>query len=543
MKVSVSRTATASVALGVALAVTASGAASAADRVGNPAGWTSVPAAGKAPGVAVPNRLSPQLTERVAAQGSMALDGGTSELPYYGYNGNGPLVPAPGTTVEASKTEPDKNTYLVVPGQTGADPSYRYGKRFLFQGHETGTRGYLTRINLDADPAHRVTLMASTYADGSVLPTWDGSTWNPFAHRLLLTAEGGSLGGVSQATLTYPSTVEPLTAAFGRAGYEGVQNDKDGNVWLADDTGGTTVPTSTRVPNSYIFRFVPADRTDLAKGGKLQALQVISDVTKTPITYGPVDAANPTGKAFSQDVKNLHTYGQTSKTTWVTVHDTSVDTSGAAFNANLAARAAGATPFKRPENGVFRPGSNFGEFYFTETGDTNAASTANTGFGGYGAVFKLTQPSPSANNGTLTMLYAGDKEHTGLDNITFLSNHQVAVVEDAGDTLHTQRGTLDSAYVLDTRADYGTGLVPTRFIAEGRDPSATIDSGLAGTPGFQNEGDNEITGIHASDGDPTARGILGAKEPELFESGWRLFWTQQHGDNITWEITPSGRKS
>ncbi len=54
--------------------------------------------------------------------------------------------------------------------------------------------------------------------------------------------------------------------------------------------------------------------------------------------------------------------------------------------------------------------------------------------------------------------------------------------------------------------------------------------------GFQNEGDNEITGIHVSDGDPTPGGVLGAKGPHPFRDGWRVFWTQQHGDNTTWEI-------
>ena len=56
--------------------------------------------------------------------------------------------------------------------------------------------------------------------------------------------------------------------------------------------------------------------------------------------------------------------------------------------------------------------------------------------------------------------------------------------------------------------------------------------------GFQNEGDNEITGIHVSDGDPGTDGILGAKVPRLFHDGWRLFWNQQHGDNVAWEVVP-----
>ena len=74
-------------------------------------------------------------------------------------------------------------------------------------------------------------------------------------------------------------------------------------------------------------------------------------------------------------------------------------------------------------------------------------------------------------------------------------------------------------------------------MAEGRDSSATLDSGyLASGNGFQNDGDNEITGIHVSDGDPTVRGLLGAKLPHPFHDGWRVFYTQQHGDNTTYEI-------
>ena len=54
--------------------------------------------------------------------------------------------------------------------------------------------------------------------------------------------------------------------------------------------------------------------------------------------------------------------------------------------------------------------------------------------------------------------------------------------------------------------------------------------------GFQNDGDNEITGIHVSDGDASEAGILGAKIPTVFENGWRVFYTQQHGANQTFEI-------
>jgi len=120
--------------------------------------------------------------------------------------------------------------------------------------------------------------------------------------------------------------------------------------------------------------------------------------------------------------------------------------------------------------------------------------------------------------------------------VTFFSANQIAFVEDAGDTLHTQRNALDSAYMFDITADYSHGQQPTRFIAEGRDASATLDSELSGTG---NEGDNEITGIHVSDGDPGVGGILGAKIPDFGHDGWRWFWTQQHGDNFTFEVLPA----
>jgi hypothetical protein len=135
----------------------------------------------------------------------------------------------------------------------------------------------------------------------------------------------------------------------------------------------------------------------------------------------------------------------------------------------------------------------------------------------------------------------------------------VAVVEDRGDTFHGQGNgvqptALDSGWVIDANVDHSkTASGVTRFLAEGRDASATVDSALLGTPGFPNDGDNEITGIHTSDGDPTVGGLLGARDPAPFQSAddhrgrggddhhglpWRVFFTQQHGDNNLWELIP-----
>jgi secreted PhoX family phosphatase len=223
------------------------------------------------------------------------------------------------------------------------------------------------------------------------------------------------------------------------------------------------------------------------------------------------------------------------------MHDTATDGT-VPFDANAAAKAHHATPFKRPENGLFRPGSKFREFDFAETGDTNATSPENGdpatgagGAGGWGDIQRLVQKSPSANTGKLMLFYRGNEAHTGLDNVAFLSKDKVTFVEDAGDGLHGQRNALDSGYVFDLRRDYSRSAnQPVRWIAEGRDTAATIDAANAGFG--KNDGDNELTGTHVSDGDPGVGGILGAKTPELFRHGWRWFYTQQHGDNPTYEV-------
>src|SRR6266850_3468577 len=77
-----------------------------------------LPANPKAAGLASPNILSPELTEVIIAQGSFKLENTSDLTNFYGYDNDGPMLPAPGDLpslihkVEASKTEPDKNTYL-----------------------------------------------------------------------------------------------------------------------------------------------------------------------------------------------------------------------------------------------------------------------------------------------------------------------------------------------------------------------------------------------------------------------------------------------
>ncbi|HET7802496.1 MAG TPA: alkaline phosphatase PhoX [Humibacillus xanthopallidus] len=474
--------------------------------------------------------LTPSATETSVAWGNLPLTNpdAANGVTHYGYNtlDGAPLTQA---TNEARKTEPDKNVYLVLGG-----------KHYLYQGHELGPRGYVTRINLDeTDPRRRVTLISDIDTAGNAYPTIDGITWNPFTQQLLLTAESSSpKGGVFAVGLD--ANGDPVDGgkatrlgALGSGGYEGIQNDADGNVWIVEDIGGAGAGGG-KVPNSFVYRFVPTDKTDLTKGGSLQALQIERE-DGTPATTSQLQS-NPSDPFIGQ----LHSYGTSFATRWVTIHTGA----GSTFDATAAAKAANATPLKRPENGVFRPGAGFKEFYFTETGDTTATSTLP---GAYGGVFRISQASASAETGRISIAAVGDKEHTGFDNISFATADDLLVVEDAGDGLHTQRNALDSGYVFHLAdraqgeayaAERGRAPQPVRFLAEGRDASATFDS-MSG-PSY-NDGDNEITGIHVSDGDASVGGLLGAKVPKPTTSpAWRTFWTQQHGDNTTWEISWNG---
>src|SRR5258706_1822049 len=144
--------------------------------------------------VSEPNVIASGFNLELLVEGSDPLENPSGIITQFGY-----LNDFPPQTIEATKTEADENTYLVLdhnPG--GPTDGYDYGRRFLFQGHENaGDRAYVTRINLEvADPIHRITLLTPVGADGKThFNSIDGSTWNPFTRTLLFTQERGASGG------------------------------------------------------------------------------------------------------------------------------------------------------------------------------------------------------------------------------------------------------------------------------------------------------------------------------------------------------------
>jgi hypothetical protein len=217
------------------------------------------------------------------------------------------------------------------------------------------------------------------------------------------------------------------------------------------------------------------------------------------------------------------------------VHDTAVDGT-ASFDANAAAKAAGATPFKRPENMAWMPGSNFRTFFFCPTGDTDQRSGSVPDLAARGAWGSIFRVDLAKDGGRLSLFFLGDKDHSSFDNLAFLNPGTLGATEDRGDTLHRQLNVLDSIWTFDVLSSHGPR--PQRLVALGRDTAASIDVALgdAATPGFQNEGDNEPTGLYVSEGSTSVNRMLGTVQNPLRS---RAFFTQQHGENRVYEVIQS----
>lgn len=459
--------------------------------------------------------IAPGYNLRMVVNGRAVLENPSGVITNFGLLSDGTL------------TEPDENTYLVFDSNPGGPTEgYDYGRHFVFQGHEnSGNRAYVTRVNLDVtDPAHRVTLLtpADTVSGLTNFNSIDGSTYDPFSNTLLFTQEAGTNGGVIQVTPTWPPSVTTLYGIMGRGGFEGIHPDDWGNLLIIEDAGGTSVnvdpndpnsPKTGRQPNSFVYRFISKDPADLSQGGKLQALRVTID--NAPVVFG----SDPVADTFSAAQLKLHTPGTSYPVDWVTVHDTEVDGT-ASFNANAAAKAAGATPFKRPENAQFLPGSGFRSFFFDPTGDTDADAgntPALAARGSWGSIFRV-DLSEDRNTGTISIFVLGDADHASFDNLTFADDHTLLAAEDRGDTLHKQLNKLDSVWAFAT--DWSAG--PRRFVALGRD-SISITKGE----------DNEPTGLHVSVGSTSGSELPGTLN-NLDHP--RAFLTRQHGENVLWEI-------
>jgi len=200
-----------------------------------------------------------------------------------------------------------------------------------------------------------------------------------------------------------------------------------------------------RNPNSFVYRFVPLNPADLTHG-KLQALQV--SINGNPLVFVPVDMQHPNGDTRSNNQLLLHTVGASWPVSWITLHDTEVDGT-APFDANARAKTLGATPFKRPENAQFQPGSHFQTFFFTITGDTDSVAGNDpvlAARGAWAGIFRV-ELDASRQTGNISLVVLGDADHASFDNIAFSDDKDTLLVtEDRGDLLHDELNKLDSIW-------------------------------------------------------------------------------------------------
>ena len=417
------------------------------------------------------------------------------------------MVPTPSSAGnEAHKTEPDKNTYLVFKnGLDGADPSYDYGTHFLFQGHEGGGgAGYITRINLDADAAHRVTLMATTDVDGNPLATIDGSTWDPWAKRLLFTTENPGAPTYA-ATPDYPSAghrrlrrARPRRLRGHPERRRRQHLDRRGHRRLeqAGHHGEAAeqlhLPLRPEAPGRPPARQA-AGAAGAERGGR-------TDHLRQP---GSAQQPRPAGAAHLR---------RTFKTRWVTIHDTAID-GNAPFIASRWPRRP-----RRRRSSVLRTASSSPARASASSSSTRPATPTQTSpenaTRAAGARSSKLEPERARARDTrhAALFYNGDEaarrlrqRHLPLAELDHLRR---------GRGRHAARPAQRTrlGLRLDVTRDYSNSAnQPVRWLAEGRDASATID---AANGGFgKNEGDNEITGVHVSDGDTGINGVLGPRSP------------------------------
>ena len=171
----------------------------------------------------------------------MALENPSGANTFYGYDGTEPaLVPLPGHHVEAQKTEPDKNTYLCCHGPARRRPDLRLRHALPVPGPRARhARATSPAINLDADAAHRVTLLADTDVDGAAAAGDRRLDLGPVRPAAALHDRGRQRpAACSRPRSTSLEGARTSGASLGRGGYEGIQNDAVGNVCIVEDIGG-----------------------------------------------------------------------------------------------------------------------------------------------------------------------------------------------------------------------------------------------------------------------------------------------------------------
>ena len=197
-------------------------------------------------------------------------------FPFYGYDGDGPMLPAPGDVqtpthnVEATQDRArQEHLPRARPRRHGADAALRLrprtsssratrlrsgrsGRGCVHLAHQPG-RGRRAPRDAARRPRHE----RRADPDDRRLDLGPVRAAAPVHDRGL---ERAAASARRRSTSRPPSTTSRAPSAT--RGYEGIQNDADGNLWLVEDVGGADGrgQHARAQPNSFVYRFVPNER-------------------------------------------------------------------------------------------------------------------------------------------------------------------------------------------------------------------------------------------------------------------------------------------
>ena len=339
----------------------------------------------KTAGITLPDKLSPQWRETTVAQGSTALENPSALTSWYGYYNDGPMVPAPGD-VQAHgpqrRGDQERAGQEHLPRRQGParrrpevrlrhalplpGPRARHVRGRLHHAHQPRRRCGAPRDEARRDRGRRQDAGArDRRLDlGSVRAA-------PALHH-----RGRRLRRRRRGDARLPRPRSRSSGACSARAASRASRTTSSATSTSSRTRAAPPARSTRTPSSRTASSTGCCRTTRRTWTRAASCRCCrSRRSSTPGRSS--SAATPTPTSCPPTRKDLHTYGHVFKTLWVTIHDTKKDGT-AAFDANAAAKKAGGTPFKRPENGVFKPGTGFKKFFFTETGDTTLTTEAGT---------------------------------------------------------------------------------------------------------------------------------------------------------------------
>ena len=314
------------------------------------------------------------------------------------------------------------------------------------------------------------------------------------------------------ATPDFPSTVDDISGSLGRGGYEGIQNDSDGNLWIVEDIGGAEQvrdrPRSG--PNSFIYRYVPATPGDLQQR---QAAGAAGAERRRP-----ADHVRRARRRSKTRTRSRCTPTATFKTKWITDPRHRRGRQRAVQREHAGEGGAGDAVQAAGERATSGPARTSVSSSSTRPATPTRPAPRTTAAGGWGSVFKLTQCDPSADTRhALAVLQGRRGPHRPRQHRRSCRRTRSPFVEDAGRhaahrsaTRSTRASSSTSNRLLERRRTQ-----PVRWLAEGATPRRRSTPPTAASA--RTTATTRSPASYVSDGDPGTDGILGAKSPQLFD--------------------------